>query len=161
MTRMDSTCHALQNDSSDMVSGLRATDVLCLLCQDPSYCSDFLNCGTHLLLQTADKARLKQMSRPDKDDLVGSLAHNIQFAILECVKLMTAPRPQADPPHGIIRTPPWDWNIETTWKWTLQTMLALKSLTSQYRPIRMETSYATGLHTLHHLMMTEAHLTIQ
>jgi len=85
VTRMDSTCHALQNDSSNMVSGLRATDVLCLLCQDPSYCSDFINSGTHLLLQTADKARLKQMSRPDKDELVGSLAHNIQFAILECV----------------------------------------------------------------------------
>jgi len=40
-------------------------------------------------------------------------------------------------------------------------MLALKSLTSQYRPNRKKTSYATGLHTLHHLMMMEAHLTIQ
>jgi len=73
MTRMDSTCHKLQNDPSDMTSGLLAVDVLCLLCQDPSYCSDVPNIGTHLLLQTADKARLMQMSRPNKDDPVGSL----------------------------------------------------------------------------------------
>jgi len=58
MTRMESTCHALQNNPSNLVSGLRATDVLCLLCQDPNYCSDVLNSGTHLLLQTADNARL-------------------------------------------------------------------------------------------------------
>jgi len=101
------------------------------------------------------------MCRPDKDDLVGSLAQDIQFAIMECVKLMTVPRPQADPPHGIIRTPPSDWNVETTWNWILQTMLALKSLPNQYRPNKINTNHDTGFHTLHHLMMMEAHLTTQ
>jgi len=36
-------------------------------------------------------------------------------------------------------------------------MLALKSLTTQYRPYKTNTNYATVLHTLHY----EAHLTIQ
>jgi len=120
MTRMESTCHALQNNPSNLVSGLRATDVLCLLCQDPSYCSNVINSGTHLLLQTANNARLMQIFRPDKDDLIGSLAQDIQFAIMECVKLMTVPRPQADPPHGIIKTPPSVWNVETTCNWILK-----------------------------------------
>ena len=120
MTRMEFTCHALQNNPSNLVSGLRATDVLYHLCQDPSYCSDVLNSGTHLLLQSANIARLMQMVRPDKDDLIGSLAQDIQFAIMECVKLMTVPRPQADPPHGIIKTPPSVWNVETTCNWILK-----------------------------------------
>jgi len=132
MTRMDFTCHKSQNNLSDMTSGLLAADVLCLLCQDFSYCNDVLDIGTHLLLQTADKARLMQMSRPDKDDPIGSLALDIHLAVIECVKLMTVPRPQADPPHGIIRTPSLGWKVETTWNWTLRTMLALKSLTTQY-----------------------------
>ena len=114
MTRMEFTCHALQNKPSNLLFGLRATDVLCHLCQDPSYYSDVLNSGNHLLLQTDYNARLMQMVRPDKEDLIGSLAQDIQFAIMECVKLMTVPRPQADPPHGTIRTPPSGWNVETT-----------------------------------------------
>jgi len=40
-------------------------------------------------------------------------------------------------------------------------MLALKSLPTQYRPNKISTNYTTGLHTLHHLMMMEAHLTTQ
>ena len=103
MTRMEFTCHALQNKPSNLLFGLRATDVLCHLCQDPSYYSDVLNSGNHLLLQTDYNARLMQMVRPDKEDLIGSLAQDIQFAIMECVKLMTVPRPQADPPHGTLR----------------------------------------------------------
>jgi len=114
MTRVEFTCHTLQNRSSNLLLGLRATDVLCHLCQDPSYCNDVLNFGTHSLLQTANNARLMKMVRPDKADLIGSLAQDIQFSIMECVKLMTVPRPQVDPPHGTLRTPPSGWNVETT-----------------------------------------------
>jgi len=101
------------------------------------------------------------MVRPDKEDFVGSLAQDIQFAIMACIKLMTVPRPQADPPHGTLRTPPLGWNVETTWNWILQTMLALKSLRAQYRPNRTRINHGTGLYTLHHFMMMEAHLTTQ
>jgi len=158
---MEFTCHALQNKPSNLLFGLRATDVLCHLCQDPSYCSDVLNFGTHSLLQTANNARLMQMVRPDKEYLIGSLAQDIQFSIMECVKLMTVPRPQVDPPHGTLRTPPSGWNVETTWNWILQTILALKSLPTQYRPNRTRINHGMGLHTLHHHMMMEAHLTTQ
>jgi len=40
-------------------------------------------------------------------------------------------------------------------------MLALKSLPTQYRPNRTRINHGTGLHTLHHLMMIESHLTTQ
>ena len=40
-------------------------------------------------------------------------------------------------------------------------MLALKSITTQQRPYKTNTYYATGLQTLHHLLTMEAHLTIQ
>jgi len=102
-----------------------------------------------------------QMSQPDKDDPVGSLALDIQLAVIECGELMTVPRPQADPQHGIIRTTSLGLKVETTWNWTLQTMLALKSLTTQYCPYKTNTNYATGLHTLHYLLIMEAHLTTQ
>jgi len=115
MTRMEFTCHASQNKPSNFLFGLRATDVLCHLCQDPSYCSDVLNIGTHSLLQTVNNAQLMQMVRPDKEDIIRSLAQDIQFSIMECIKLMTVPRPQVDPPHGTLRTPPSGWNVETTW----------------------------------------------
>jgi len=159
ITRMEFTCHALQNKASTLSFGLRATDVLCHLCQDPSYCSDVLNFGTHSLLQTANNARHMRIVRPDKEDSIGSLAQDIQFSIMECVKLITAPRPQVDPPYGALRTPHSGWKIDTTWNWILQTMLALKSLTTHYRPSKTGIHIGTGFHTLHHLMMIEAHLT--
>jgi len=109
MTRVKFTCHTLQNRSSNLLLGLRAIDVLCHLCQDPSYCNDVLNSGTHSLLQTANSARLMQTVRPDQEDRIGSLAQDIQFSIMECVKLMTVPRPQ-----GTLRNPPSGWNFETT-----------------------------------------------
>jgi len=56
INRMDSTCHQAQK-LSDMNLGLRAADVLCLLCQDASFSNDILDIGTHHLIQTADKAR--------------------------------------------------------------------------------------------------------
>ena len=40
-------------------------------------------------------------------------------------------------------------------------MLALKSLPTQYRPSRTRINHGTGLYTLHHRMMMEAHLTTQ
>jgi len=73
MTRIDSIGHKSQNDLSDMKSGLRAVLSLCRLYQDPSYCRDVLNTGLHLLLQTAEKARLMQISRPNNGDPVGRL----------------------------------------------------------------------------------------
>jgi len=82
-----------------------------------------------------------KISRPDKDDPIGSLVLDIQLAIIECVKLMTAPRPQVDPSHEIIRTPSLSWKVEKTWNWTLRTTLALKSLTTQDRPHKINTNY--------------------
>jgi len=160
INRMDSTCHQAQK-LSDMNLGLRAADFLCLLCQDASFCNDILDIGTHRLLHTADEARKMQMSRPDRDDPIRSRALDIQLAVIECVKLMTVPRSQADPQPGINRTPSRGWTVETTWKWTLQTMLALKSITIQQRPDRTNINYAAGLHTLHHLLTITSHLTTQ
>ena len=71
INRLDSTCHQTHK-LSDMNRGLRAVEVLCLLCQDFSFCKDILEIGTHRLLQTADKARRMQMSRPDEHDPVRS-----------------------------------------------------------------------------------------
>jgi len=129
--------------------------------QSPYLCNDVLDTGTHHLLQTADKARLMQMSRPDRDDPVGSRALDIQLAVIECVKRMIVPRPQVDPQPGINRTPSSCWTVEITWNWTLQTMLALKSITTQQCPYRTNINYATGLQTLHHLLTIEFHLTTQ
>jgi len=61
MTRMEFTCHTLQNKASNLSFGVRATEVLRSLCQDPSYCSDVLNFGTHSLLWTANNARQMHM----------------------------------------------------------------------------------------------------
>ena len=101
------------------------------------------------------------MVRPGREDSFGSVAQDIQFSIIECVKLITAPRPQVGPPHGTLRTPHSGWKIDTTWKWILQTILALKSLTTHYRLSNTGFNIGTGLHTLHHLMMIETHLTTQ
>jgi len=161
MARVIFTCHRLQNKPSNLLFGLRAIEILCHLCQDHSYCSDVLNFGTHSLLNTANNAQLMQMARPAKEDHIGSLAQDIQFSVIECVKLMTTPRPQDDPPHGTLRFLNPGWNVETTWNWILQTMLAFKSLPTQYISGRIRINYGTGLHTLHHLMTMEAHLTTQ
>ena len=101
------------------------------------------------------------MSRPDKHDPVRSRALDIQLAIIECVKRTTATRPQADPQPGSYSTPLRGWTVETTWNWTLQTMLALKSITAQQRPYRTNINYAAGLRTLYHLLTIESHLTTQ
>jgi len=160
INRLDSSCHQIQK-LSDINRGLRAVEVLCLLCQDFSFCKDILDTGTHRLLQTADKARKMQMSRTDKYDPVRSRALDIQLGIIECVQRTTATRPQADPQPGSYNTPLQGWTVETTWNWTLQTMLALKSITAQQRPYRTNINYAAGLHTLHHLLTIESHLTNQ
>jgi len=160
INRMESTCHQAQK-LSDMNLGRRAAEVLCLLCQDSSFCNDFIDTGTHRLLQTADKARKMQMSRPDKYDPVRSRALDIQLAVIECVNRMTVPIPQADPQPGINRTLLRGWTVETTWNWTLQTMLALKSITIQQRPYRTNINYAAGFQTLHHLLTIKSHLTTQ
>jgi len=47
----------------------------------------------------------------------------IQFFVIDCVKSMTAPRPD-DSHHGTLMSPDLGWKIETTWNWLLQTMLA-------------------------------------
>jgi len=160
INRLDSTCHQTHK-LSDMNRGLRAVEVLCLLCQDFSFCKDILKIGTHRLLQTADKARRMQMSRPDEHDPVRSRALDIQLTIIECVNRTTATRQQADPQPGNTRAPLRGWSVETTWQWILQTMLALKSISAQQRPHRTNINYAAGLRTLHHLLTIESHLTTQ
>ena len=158
--RMDSTCHQA-SELSDMRSGLRAAEVLRLLCQDFSFCNDIMDIGTHCLLQTADKARQMQLSRSDNYDLVRSRALDIQITVLECVQRMVAPRPQADSQPECNQFLSRGWTVETTWNWTLQTMLALKSITVQQRPHRTNINYVTGLQTLHHLLTIESHPTLQ
>ena len=74
---------------------------------------------------------------------------------------MTTPRPEDDSPHGTLMSLNPGWNVETTWNWLLQTMLALKSLPTEYILGRPRVNYSTGLHTLHHLMMIKSHLTTQ
>jgi len=69
INRLDSSCHQTLK-LSDINRGLRAVEVLCLLCQDFSFCKDILDTGTHRLLQTADKARKMQMFRTGKYDPV-------------------------------------------------------------------------------------------
>jgi len=160
INRLDSTC-LLTHKLSDMNHGLWAVEVLCLLCQDFSFCWDVLEIGTHRLLQTADKARRMQMSRPDEYDPVRSRALDIQLTIIECVNRTTATRPQADPQPGSSRASLRGWSVETTWQWILQTMLALKSISAQQRPHRTNINYAAGLRTLHHLLTIESHLTTQ
>jgi hypothetical protein len=76
INRLDSTCHPTHK-LSDMNRGLRAVEVLCLLCQDVSFCKDILEIGTHRLLQTADRAQRMQMSRPNEHDPVRSRALDI------------------------------------------------------------------------------------
>jgi len=48
INRLDSTCHQTHK-LSDMNRGLRAVEVLCLLCQDFSFWKDILETGTHRL----------------------------------------------------------------------------------------------------------------
>jgi len=160
MTRIDLIGQKSHNDLSDMKSGLWVVLVLNWLCQDPSCCSEILDAGPHLLLQTADKARLMQIFRTDKGDPVGRVDLDIQLAAIECITSMTTPRPQTDHLNGTIRTP-LGWNVETIWNWTLQTMLVLKNLTTHYRPYSTVPKYAIGFQTLHHLFIMEAQLTIE
>jgi len=51
------------------------------------------------------------------------------------------------------------WNIETTWNWLLQTMLALKLLPDEHTLGRQGDRYITGFHTLHQLILIESNLT--
>jgi len=159
MNRLDSTCHPTHK-LSDMNRGLRAVEVLCLLCQDLSFCKDILEIGTHRLLHTVDKARRMQMYRNEHDP-VRSRALDIQLTIIECVNRTTATRPLADPQPGVTREPLRGWSVETTWQWILQTMLALKSISVQPRPHRTRSNYAAGLRALHHFLTFESHLTTQ
>jgi len=102
-----------------------------------------------------------QIVRPESENHIRRLSQDIQFSTIECIKLITTPRPEDDSPHGALMSLKPGWNIETTWNWLLQTMLALKLLPDEYTPGRPRVRYSMGLHTLHHLMMIESHLTIQ
>jgi hypothetical protein len=161
MARVESTCHMLQNKSSNLTHGLRAIEILCHLCQDHSYGCDILNTRTHSLLTIANNARLMQIVRPERENHIRRLSQDIHFSVIECIKLITTPRPEDDSPHGALMSLKPGWNIETTWNWLLQTMLALKLLPDEYIPGRPRVRYSTGLHTLHHLMTIESHLTTQ
>ena len=141
-----------------MTHGLRAIEILCHLCQDHTYCCEVFNIQTHSLLTIINNAHMLQMTRPSGEHHIGSIAQSIQFFIIDCVKIRTIPRPD-DSPHGTLMFPNPGWKIETTWNWLLQTMLALKSLPTEYRPGRPRVNHSTGLHTLHHLMVMGSHLT--
>ena len=145
--------------SADMHRSLLTVEVICLLCQDFSFRNEILEIGTDRLLLSADRARKMQMFRPDKYDPARSRALDIQLTIIECVNRLTATRPRADPQPGELRAPSRDWSVETTWQWTLQTMLSLQSIFAQQRPHRTNNNYAAVLHALHHLLTIESHLT--
>jgi len=102
-----------------------------------------------------------QIVRPEMENLIRRLSQDIQFSAIECIKLITTPRPEDDSPHGALMSLKPGWNIETTWNLLLQTMLALKLLPDEYTPGRPRVRYSTGFHTLHHLMTIESHITTQ
>ena len=157
INRLDSTC--LQTPQlSDMNRGRQAVEVLCLLCQDYSFCEAILEIGTQRLLPTTDRARTLQIYEHDP---IRSRALDIQLTIIECVHRTIETRPQVAPLPGTTRVPLRGWSVEITWQWTLQTMLALKSVHAQQRPLRTNINYDAVLHTLHHLLTFEFHLTTQ
>ena len=147
MARVESTCHRLQNTSSNLIHGLRAIEILGHLCQDHSYGCDILNTRTYSLLTIANNARLMQIVRPESENHIRRLSQDIQFSAIECIKLITTPRAEDGSPHGALMSLKPGWNIETTWNWLLQTMLALKLLPDEYtpgRPRRQQTTCRDG-----------------
>jgi len=96
MARVESTCHMLQEKSSDLVHALHAMQTLRFLSQDYSYGNDILSTRPHTLLNIADNARLMQMVQPDRENHIWRLSQDIQFAVLECIKYITTPRPEDD-----------------------------------------------------------------
>jgi len=162
MARVESVCHILQDNSSNLVHALHAIQILCLLSQEYSFCCDILSTKPHTLLTIANNTRLIQMARPDRENHIRRLTQGIQFSVLDCIKNITTPRPQDDSLHiGTRMSSRPGWNIETTWNWLLQTMLALKLLPDEYIPGRQRGRYSTGLHILHHLILIESNLRTQ
>jgi len=162
MARVESTCHMLQDKSSDLVHALHAIQILCLLSQEYSYSYDILSTRPHTLLTIENNARLMQMARPDRENHIRRLSQDIRFSVIECIKHITTPRPEDDSVHiGARMSSRPGWNIETTWNWLLQTMLALKLIPDEDIPGRQGGRYSTGLHTLHHLILIESYLTTQ
>jgi len=129
LARVRSACHEWQNTASVLYHGLRAIMILCHLCQDYSYCCDVFNTPNHSLLIIVDNARLLQIDKIVGANHIGTVAQSIQFFCIDCVKFMTTPRLD-DSQYAMLM----GWGIETTWNWLLQTMLALKSLPTTYRP---------------------------
>jgi len=162
MARVESTCHMLQDKSSNLVHALHAIQILCHLSQEHSYGYDILSTRPHTLLTIANNARLMQIARPDRANYIRRLSQDIQFSVIDCIKNITTPRPEDDSLHtGARMSSRPGWNIETTWNWLLQTMLALKLLPDEDILGRQGGRYSTKLHILHHLMLIESYLTTQ
>ena len=130
--------------------------ILRRLSQDQNYGNDILGTKPHNLLTISDNTRLIQMSRPGRGNQIRLLAQDIQFSAIDCIKFIFTLRPESDPPHteGRLSVRP-GWNIETTWNWLLQTMLALKLLHADDTPGRLGDRYKTGLQTLHQLILID------
>jgi len=123
MARVESACHRLQDNSSDLVHALHAIQILCLLSQEYSYGYDILSTKPHTLRTIANNTRLIQMARPDRENHIRRLSQDIQFPVIDCIKNITTPRPQDDPLHiGARMSSRPGWNVETTWNWLLQTI---------------------------------------
>ena len=99
------------------------------LSQEYSYGNDILSTRPHNFLTIADNARLMQMVIPDQGNQIRRGSQDIQFLVIECIKYITTPRLEDNTLHtGARMSSRPGWNIETTWNWLLQTMLALKLL---------------------------------
>jgi len=163
MAWVESTCHRRQDKTSDLTQAADAMQTLRRLSQEYSYGNDILSTQPHNLLAMSNNARLLQMVRPDRGNQIRRLSQDIQFSAIECIKFITTPKVEDDPllhNGGQLSSRP-GWNIETTWNWLLQTMLALKLLPDEDTPGRQGDRYTTGLHTLHQLTRIESNLMTQ
>jgi len=158
LTRAGSAYYVKPITATALSQGLLAMTTLRQLCQDYTYCSEVFNAPNHSLLTIVDNVRLLQTDIITGSTRIGIVAQSIQFAGIACVKFRTRPRP--DDPQGMSISPDRDWKIETTWKWLLQTMLAIKILPTD-NPRTAGVHYGTGLYTLHHLLTRRSCLTNQ
>jgi len=162
MARVESTCHPLQDKSSDLTQAKNAMQILRGLSQEYSYGKDILSTRPHNLLTIADNAGLIQMTRPDHGNLIRQRSQDIQFLAIGCIKFITTPRLTESTLHNGARISSRPgWNIDTTWNWILQSMLALKLLPDGDTLGRQGQGdrHWTGLQTLHDLILIESNLT--
>jgi len=86
MARVESTCHRLQNTSSNLIHGLMAIEILGHLYQD------------HI----ANNARLMQIVRPESENHIRRLSQDIQFSAIESPKTLCLRRVSIQKPASRI-----------------------------------------------------------